>query len=310
MKPNKLTGVVREALAEQIAAHKLPESFWSTLERGILPTARYIAEYQSTKTPIWGICGAQGTGKSTLTHFLSLCLQHLYGLKTACLSLDDFYLSREARQQLARQQHPLLKTRGVPGTHNVELGISTLSRLRQLTDSDPPVLLPQFDKAEDDCAPQLQWQAVSDPVDLILFEGWCVGTPAQPDSTLISPCNPLEQEEDADANWRKYVNQQLKTSYRDWYNLLDQLIFLRVPNFEQVYEWRSLQEEKLRKTYTEKGLPVPGKVMSAAQMARFIQHYERLTRWNLDVLPQRADLVLNLGVDHSITSVTFAHGQN
>ncbi len=314
MKFAELNSTLQNYLNEEMGKAKLPEGFVSTLENGILPLAEHIAEQHKLDTahsdtahaPIWGICGAQGTGKSTLVHFLQFILDHRYGISSVGLSLDDFYLSHQQRLQLGKTIHPLLCTRGVPGTHDVSLGIDTLQALQHFTVGNTPVPLPKFNKAEDDCVAEEDWPTLTQPVDIILFEGWCVGTAAQPDTLLDTPCNILEAEEDSDAVWRRFVNEQLKKPYQQWYGLLEQLVFLKVPSFEQVFEWRTLQEQKLRQSYLDKNQPIPAKVMNEKQVERFIHHYERLTRWNLHHLSERADVVLELLPDHSITSFNLA----
>ena len=64
------------------------------------------------------------------------------GSVAAAVSLDDFYLTRARRHALARTVHPLLATRGVPGTHDLPLLLDVLLRVR----SGRPVRLPVFDK--------------------------------------------------------------------------------------------------------------------------------------------------------------------
>src|SRR5699024_9400250 len=74
---------------------------------------------------IHAISSLQGSGKSTLaTQLASAAAER--GLYLACVSIDDFYLDLDARQRLARQVHPLLATRGPPGTHDLALAIDTL----------------------------------------------------------------------------------------------------------------------------------------------------------------------------------------
>src|SRR5687767_6707551 len=67
-----------------------------------------------------GLCGSQGSGKSTMVPILKQLLQER-GLSVAIVSLDDLYLPLAEREKLARRVHPLLKTRGVPGTHDIAL---------------------------------------------------------------------------------------------------------------------------------------------------------------------------------------------
>lgn len=251
-----------------------------------LPLAQWLNQQHAQGKRIIGINGAQGSGKSTLCKLLALLLQQGFGKSVAVLSLDDFYLTHAQRRELAKCVHPLLQTRGVPGTHDVALAIEVLSALK----SGKPVKLPRFDKAQDDRVAEMMWQMIDHPVDIVLFEGWCVGALPQSSVQLQQPVNELEWQEDAQGIWRQYVNARLATGYQDLFALLDALVMLKVPSFTRVYEWRALQESKLQQG------------MSDAQLRRFVMHYERLTRYMLDELPQRADCVLQIGDDHQISA--------
>ena len=151
---------------------------------------RVAALHRARRRPlVVGISGAQGSGKTTLSAFLEAWLEREEGLSAATLSLDDCYLDNASRQALAAEVHPLLVTRGVPGTHDVELAASLLDAL---TASTGEVRLPVFDKVRDDRAPEASWRRVRAPVDVVLFEGWCVGARPQPAAALAAPINELE----------------------------------------------------------------------------------------------------------------------
>src|SRR5690606_5606704 len=124
------------------------------------------------------------------------------------ISLDDVYLTHDARQHLAATVHPLLQTRGVPGTHDVDLGVDTMTRLIHAGAGDRTPL-PRFDKAQDTQMPRNQWPVFEGPADVVIFEGWCVGARPQSDEALATPINALERDEDADGRWRGYVNGKL-----------------------------------------------------------------------------------------------------
>jgi len=285
-----------------IHQEKLPDTYRVGAERFLLPLAASLSAAVSSgsdSTRIIGINGAQGTGKSTLALFLTRVLQH-DGLVVANLSIDDFYLTHAERKQLAKTQHPLLRSRGVPGTHDTTLLRTTLRALTEASEG-ARVSLPRFDKAVDDRLPNQDWPEVSGPADIILLEGWFIGLAPQCSQALAEPINELERQEDADGRWRHWVNERLAQDYQDVFAGLDRLLLLKAPSFEQVYEWRNLQEEKLRQRQT--GGAAPG-IMEAAALRRFIQHFERLTRHCLDSLPQQADVVLELDAEHRLKSMT------
>ncbi|MEQ1440301.1 hypothetical protein AAG565_13155 [Fontimonas sp. SYSU GA230001] len=282
----------------------LSEAFAQRALAELWPLARWIAGQRDATDacPVIGINGAQGTGKSTLAGLLQDFLD-LLGLRTALLSLDDLYLTRAARLQLAERVHPLLATRGVPGTHDVDLGVTLLERLRSLR-RGAALDLPRFDKARDDRAEPSAWRRVEGPIDLVLFEGWCVGTPPQDAAALVRPVNALEAGEDADARWRYWVNERLANEYRRLFAPIARLIFLRAPDFACVFAWRRQQEEDNGRIAGVADSPL----RDAAALQRFIAHYERLTRHALDVLPQRADVVIDLDADHRIAAVRYRAG--
>jgi len=84
--------------------------------------------------------------------------------------------------------------------------------------------------------------------------------------------------------------------------MLDALIFLQAPDFDAVYRWRLEQEEKLAETAAKGATGV----MNSRQIATFIQNYERLTRANLDILPDKADVVLTLDDGHRFIRSHYA----
>ncbi|MCY3731991.1 MAG: hypothetical protein OXF98_11675 [Rhodospirillaceae bacterium] len=281
--------------------HDLPDAFRDVIEGHYLPLARWVYGTRAPpRSPIIGINGAQGTGKSTLADFLRLTLEAEYGWTVAALSLDDFYLTRAQRDALGEAVHPLLRTRGAPGTHDLALCTRCLTQLRSLGIGEA-LALPRFDKAQDDRAPAHAWPRITGPVDVIILEGWCVGSRPQDPSTLARPVNALEATRDPDASWRTYVNEQLRAGYSDVFGLIDRLVFLRAPDFEAVHRWRLEQEAKLARAA---GASSRG-VMDETQIAAFIQHYERLTRANLSEMPVIADVTMELDRQHRVTRTRY-----
>ena len=247
---------------------------------------------QAGRPFVLGICGAQGSGKSTLSDGLARRLEGR-GLRAAVLSLDDLYLSHDARAALAQTIHPLFRTRGVPGTHDITLGLRVLDQL--LT---APARLPRFDKATDNPVPEEDWPEVAD-LDVLIFEGWCIGAIAQPVEDLADPVNDLERSEDSDSIWRSHVNDALGGAYAQLFARIDRLVLLAAPGFEVVQAWRTQQEHHLSRMLESAGR-TGIKVMSNDQIVHFIQHYERLTRYILSEMPDRADLTLRLDANRGL----------
>ena len=230
---------------------------------------------------IVGLSGPQGSGKSTTAHRLASQLEGR-GLAVIVLSLDDFYHPRAKRLELARKIHPLLVTRGVPGTHDLNLANDCLTQLSDPTAS-APVFVPVFDKLADD---RCDWRSVSTPVQILLLEGWCIGVPPQPRKDLEQPVNALEREEDPEGCWRRFVNSQLEGPYRDLFCRLDALVAFRAPFFDIIEAWRAEQEAKMA------AVTGHSPSMTAADIRRFVSHFERLTRW-MDNCPT-ADVLIDL----------------
>ena len=116
---------------------------------------------------------------------------------------------------------------------------------------------------------------------------------------LNYPINKLEKLKDIKKIWRKKVNLELSKNYKNIFNLVDKLIFLKVPSFRYVYKWRMLQEKKLR--ITGKG----NKTMNDKQIRNFIMYYERITKHMLKTLPKAADTVISIDDKHRLKSIKF-----
>ncbi|KRD34335.1 kinase [Lysobacter sp. Root916] len=238
---------------------------------------RVLADALRHDARVYAIAGLQGSGKSTLAAQVA-ALAGERGLRVAVLSIDDCYLGRRERAQLGRRVHPLLATRGPPGTHEVELACATLDSLR----AGGAARLPRFDKLGDRRLPPSRWPRLR-AVDLTLFEGWFLKTPAQTGAELIEPINALERDEDRDGVWRGYCNQALAQDYPALWARLDRLLFLQPPGFEHVPEWRWQQERALQAAS-------PGRAgMDRARIERFVRLFERVSRQALARLPEIAD---------------------
>lgn len=245
---------------------------------------------QRDHIPLIGIAGSQGSGKSTLAKAAAARLQ------AAQFSLDDVYLTKAERAQKGRAVHPLFETRGVPGTHDLDLLEATIAALRAAGEGDHTPL-PSFDKLADDRRPQADWPRFVGRPRAIILEGWCLGATAQVDAALSAAINALEAEEDADGVWRKAVNAALEGPYARVFSGLDALLFLAAPGFETVLDWRCEQEAGL---LGGAELP-PGR---RAALGVFVQGFERLTRHML-AGGVRADVVVRLDEQRQVLKVAF-----
>lgn len=230
-----------------------------------------------------GVAGSQGSGKTTACRLLEAANRPRF----AHFSLDDVYLPRAARQHLAREVHPLFATRGPPGTHDLALAEATIDALTN-AGADTRTPLPVFNKAADDRAPESEWAVFIGRPEAILFDGWCVGARPTADGPAI---NALEADDDADGRWRGTINARLGDDYATFFAAFDAIAYLRPPSFEVVHGWRRQQEEELL-----------GRTLNAeedAKLARFIQHYERITRAMIDGR-HSAELVIQLDAQRRV----------
>jgi D-glycerate 3-kinase len=219
-----------------------------------------LARRRDGRPAVIGIAGAQGSGKSTLARAL------VERYRGAGFSLDDVYRTREERAALARDVHPLLAVRGPPGTHDLDLAHATLDALVR----GERTALPRFDKLADDRVAPLPFIGEAG---VVVLDGWCLGAAPQPPAALAEPVNALERDEDPRGVWRRHVNAALAGPYQVLFGRMDAIVHLAAPGFEVVLDWRCEQEAGLR-GLSPGDLPVARR----SELARFIQHYERITR--------------------------------
>ncbi|RDX49297.1 P-loop containing nucleoside triphosphate hydrolase protein [Lentinus brumalis] len=231
-----------------------------------------------------GVQGPQGSGKTYLTSILRDTLKAPpHNLSAAVLSLDDLYLPHDGLVAVARA-HPhngLLQGRGQPGTHDIALGTEVLTKLKHINESPlngPGLELPSFDKSlfdgEGDRAPG--GAVVRPPVDVVLFEGWCVGFyPIPRDEVERRWTRPLPGLEEGFLNKKGYriedvldINERLK-DYIAWWDLFDTFIQIRPPDdhpYDFIYKWRLQQEHHMKARNGGRG-------MSDEQVASFVDRY-------------------------------------
>ena len=233
------------------------------------------------------ISGGQGSGKSTISDFIKLLLNRHFNLKVASFSIDDIYLSKKERTKLSKDVHPLLATRGVPGTHDVSLGLETINSL--VSSKEKTTLIPEFSKKFDDILPKIKWKKFEGTPNVIIFDGWCLGAKSEPINNLKSPINQLERKFDSDGIWVNWVNSQLNVKYQDLFSLFDLKIYIKSPSFEKVLENRWLQEKTAMKIDNTKK---KSQYMTKNEVYNFVMHFERITKNMEKYMPNDADIVI------------------
>ena len=267
----------------------------------LIPLCFWISKKVDKKRPYFvGLAGGQGTGKTTISSLIKIILTKHFKLNVFRISIDDFYKTRKERLNLSKRVHPMLLTRGVPGTHDINMMLSFFGKVK--SKKFKRLKLPTFNKAIDDRFSKKRWYDLKEKPDVIIFEGWCVGAKSEKNDTLKKTINSMEKAKDQKQIWRKYVNQQLKSKYRKLYSQLNCLIYLKAKNFNLLQKWRLKQERKLWiKSKSKSNL----KIMSRGDVINFMQTYQRITQNMFRYMPKYASIILNLNNNHQIKSAVY-----
>ena len=267
----------------------------------LIPICFWITKKADNKKPYFvGLAGGQGTGKTTTSSIIKIILEKYFKLKVFKISIDDFYKTRKERISLSKKVHPMLLTRGVPGTHDINMMLDFFKKSKSKKFNQ--IKLPSFNKAIDDRFPKNKWNKIIQRPDVIIFEGWCVGAKAEPNKTLKKSINSMEKVKDQKLIWRKYVNQQLKTKYKKLYSQLNCMIYLKAKNFSILQKWRLKQEYKLGLTAKKK---FSHKIMSKEDVLNFMQTYQRITQNMFKKTTKYASIIINLSSNHQIKSAVY-----
>ena len=267
----------------------------------LIPICFWISNKTNKKRPYFvGLAGGQGTGKTTISSLIKIILTKYFNLKVFRISIDDFYKTRQERISLSKKIHPMLLTRGVPGTHDINMMLSFFRKVKSKKFKE--LKLPTFNKAIDDRFDKKKWYNLKEKPDVIIFEGWCVGAKSEKNKSLKKIINSMEKAKDQKQIWRKYVNDQLKSKYKKLYSQLNCLIYLKAKNFSLLQKWRLKQERKLwinnKKNFSLK-------IMSKGDVINFMQTYQRITQNMFKYMPKYASIILNLNSNHQIKSAVY-----
>ena len=267
----------------------------------LIPVCFWIEKKINKKKPlIIGLAGGQGTGKTTITSIISIILKKYFKLDIFKISIDDFYKTRKQRTLLSKNKHSLLMTRGVPGTHDIDIMLNFFKKIK--VKNFKILKLPKFNKGVDDRCKQSLWYKIQSKPDVVILEGWCVGARSQNSKELKKPVNSLEKIHDQNFKWRQYVNYQLKTKYKKLFNQLDYILFLKAKNFSLLRRWRLKQEKKLwLKSKNKKNL----KIMNKSEVKNFMDTYQRITQQMFKDMPKYSSIVMNLNNNHQIKNIKY-----
>jgi D-glycerate 3-kinase len=295
LKDDYLKFLSKEKIFDKSRATKI-----KSLKKTYIPISFWIEnKYKKKgKTLFLGFSGGQGSGKTTVAKILKIILKKFFKREIYVSSIDDFYKTLKDRNEMSHTIHPLFKTRGVPGTHDISLVKKFFDFIKKK--NFKKFKLPKFDKSMDERLKKKYWSNIKKRPEIVILEGWCVGAKPQSNSIINKSINVLEKYEDKHLIWRKYANEKLKKEYKKLFAMIDHFIFMKIPNFNVVYEWRLLQESKLRKkSHSSK------KIMSYNEIKRFIMFYERITLQMIKDLSKSASVVIFLKTNHKIKKILF-----
>ena len=265
----------------------------------LIPLCFWINKKANKTRPYFvGLAGGQGTGKTTISSLIRIILTKYFKLNVFRISIDDFYKTRKERINLSKRVHPMLLTRGVPGTHDINMMLNFFRKSK--SKKFKRLKLPTFNKAIDDRYNKKKWYDLKKKPDVIIFEGWCVGAKSEKNTTLNKAINSLERAKDQKKIWRKHVNHQLKSKYKNLYSQLNCLIYLKAKNFSLLQKWRLKQERKLWVKSK-----VKSKIMSRGDVLNFMQTYQRITQNMFRNMPKYASVIFNLNSNHQIKSAVY-----
>ncbi len=270
------------------------------IKKYLIPVSCWISKKCKTTPYFIGLAGGQGTGKTTISSILKIILTKYFKLKVFKISIDDLYKTRKDRMSLSKKIHPMLLTRGVPGTHDINIMIKFFENLKNK--KFKKLKLPKFDKSIDDRRSKKFWYTINKRPDVIILEGWCVGAKSENNKSLKRNVNSLEKTNDKMMIWRKFVNNNLKNSYKNLFSQINCLIYLKAKNFKLLQQWRLKQEKKLLiKSKQKKN----SKIMNKAAVINFMQTYQRITQNMFKYAPKYSSIILNLNSNHQINSVFY-----
>ena len=275
------------SLVQELKIENVEDNFFKDI---VIPLSVYLDVLPKKEKPYF-ICisGGQGSGKTTLSEFIQVVLTKVRNRTTVGFSIDDLYKTQKERERLSKTVHPLCRIRGVPGTHDIQMGLDAIHSLSNANDSTLTPI-PSFSKPLDKHNPRRKWKRYKGRPEYIFFDAWCGGAKPIEEKNWKGPINALEKKEDPKGVWSKWSNKELAGDYQDLFALFDLLILIKVPSIEFVYESRWLQEQTLYKTIKDKELRK--RIMTKKEVYKFVMHYERLTHYILEEMPNLSDIVL------------------
>ncbi|XP_009128426.1 D-glycerate 3-kinase, chloroplastic isoform X1 [Brassica rapa] len=234
-----------------------------------------------------GFSAPQGCGKTTLVFALDYLFKTTK-MKSATISIDDFYLTAQGQAKLREENsgNALLEYRGNAGSHDLPFSVETIEALTQLTKDGMKMKVPRYDKSaysgRGDRADATTWPEVEGPLKVILFEGWMLGFKPLPAEAVKAVDPQLET-----------VNKNLEAYYEAWDKYINAWVVIKIKDPSYVYRWRLQAEIAMRQAGK------PG--MSDDEVNDFVSRYLPAYKAYLPTLyaegPSGSDLERVLAID-------------
>ena len=258
-----------------------------------LPIFSYINNNNNNK---FLIAGSQGIGKTTFLKIIKDVFENELEKNVFSINLDNYYYDKQFRKKIAKKIHPLFNTRGVPGTHNIK---QLNKDVDSFMNSKYPINIPIYDKLNDKKLKKNN--IIKKDCSILILEGWCVGCPPLNAKYLNKDINFLEKKFDKKKKWRNYYNIQLQSDYKKLFKKFNSTIYLRNKSFLQILNWRNNQEINLQKNKNLKN----NLGMSKNEIERFIQYYEKITKWMMKEMPKKSNLIIDINENLEINNLEF-----
>ncbi|CAX40425.1 kinase of unknown function, putative [Candida dubliniensis CD36] len=257
-----------------------------------------IQKYDFNEPLIINISGPQGSGKSYLTNQLYNYLKskyhqhhHPYQLNTIQFSMDDFYLCKSDQDKLNNTtKNPLLKGRGLPGTHELTLLSDTFNKLinnykkcKQSNGGWEVIKIPSYNKGAFNGIGDRSidnYTLIETPIDIIIFEGWFNGFYSL-DPTILqlkyltSSPSPITPKGISLQSFKLYDLQEINNNLKNYESMIWPFfkisIIFHTNEIINVYPWRLQQEHELIKSAKEKGLTIG--MNNDDEIIKFINRY-------------------------------------
>tara|TARA_Y100000310_G_scaffold153901_1_gene153449 strand:+ start:16121 stop:16942 length:822 start_codon:yes stop_codon:yes gene_type:complete len=251
----------------------------------VVPLAKRLVNDHKGETLLVGMQGGQGTGKTTISKFLTKELKS-YGYKVVRFSIDDFYLSWDKRKRLMKKHsnNPFYQiSRGMPGTHRVKDLYDTLKKAKQ----GKAFSIPIFDKSLHNGKGDIikKTVKVKGKLDFLILEGWNVGLPDVSLAKLSKICKKYK----INLQRGSGLTLQKNKVYKKIWKILQYYIQVLPDKSNLHYQWRLLQEKRLIRD--------KGKGMSLKEIKHFTDIYLPLTYVCYDQI--KADAIIKVDKRHN-----------